>query len=342
MIDTQAPDFLVLARNPSYHGASAPIEVISYESHVEETALKLLRRDSLDLVQVSPVSFRALLEAVEPSDPLRNGAIRYEKTLELGFVYIGWNLIEGPTRDRRVRRALTHALNRERVLVEAFGGWGEVSNGPFPSRSPDNDPTVAPLPFDLGRAAALLDEAGWSVKDPEGRRGRWRGGTFEPLVIDVLHNSRAEWVVLFEIFRRDLERVGVTLNSRLPQGLDDDLDDRLARGDFSGFIGGWGMDWENDLYQVWHSSQADIPSGSNRIGFKNAEADRLIEAVREAQTEDARYELQHQLHRVIHDEQPYTFVVEEAMIIAFGRRLRGVRLSEGRPHDNTLSWWIDE
>ena len=41
----------------------------------------------------------------------------------------------------------------------------------------------------------------------------------------------------------------------------------------------WGLGWETDPYQIWHSSQA-VDKGSNFVGFKDAEADKLIEEAR--------------------------------------------------------------
>ena len=36
------------------------------------------------------------------------------------------------------------------------------------------------------------------------------------------------------------------------------------------------MGWDMDPYQIWHSSQADVPNGSNRVGFRNPEVDLKI------------------------------------------------------------------
>ena len=36
---------------------------------------------------------------------------------------------------------------------------------------------------------------------------------------------------------------------------------------------------DEDFYQIWHSSQADVPKGSNRVGFRNEAADELIAAI---------------------------------------------------------------
>ena len=76
---------------------------------------------------------------------------------------------------------------------------------------------------------------------------------------------------------------------------------------FDAYIAAWTVGWDADLYQIWHSSQADIPKGSNSIGFRNKEADKLIEALRVSMDTDERTKLLQAFHRLVADEQPYSF-----------------------------------
>ena len=54
---------------------------------------------------------------------------------------------------------------------------------------------------------------------------------------------------------------------------------KLHSKDFQAITLGWGTSPDIDFYQLWHSTQADIPKGSNYVGFRNAEADKIIEAM---------------------------------------------------------------
>ena len=56
---------------------------------------------------------------------------------------------------------------------------------------PDWNPNVLPLPFDPARAAALLDEAGWSARDPDGIRTR-DGRRFEFTFMLIANNEISE------------------------------------------------------------------------------------------------------------------------------------------------------
>jgi peptide/nickel transport system substrate-binding protein len=79
-----------------------------------------------------------------------------------------------------------------------------------------------------------------------------------------------------------------------------------------------------DPYQVWHSSQAE--AGSNYIGFDNAEADEIIEKARESFDRQERSRLYHRFHEIVHEEQPYTFLLAPKSLLAVDKRVHGVRV----------------
>ncbi len=81
----------------------------------------------------------------------------------------------------------------------------------------------------------------------------------------------------------------------------------MNTGDFDAVVLGWSMGIDPDLYQLWHSSQAG-PQQLNFIGYNNPKADDLIVRIRQEYNLDVQRHLAHQLHRLIAEEQPYTFL----------------------------------
>jgi peptide/nickel transport system substrate-binding protein len=61
-----------------------------------------------------------------------------------------------------------------------------------------------------------------------------------------------------------------------------------------------------DVYDLFHSSQAS--GGQNYGAWKSPEADALLEQIRHSADDTARHLLEQQLHRLIHEQQPYTFL----------------------------------
>ncbi len=96
--------------------------------------------------------------------------LRFTRMSDKGYVYIGWNHRNPRFQDPRVRRALTLATDRPTILSAFRGGFGRVAAIPTFVENPDFDPDIEPLPFDPDSAARLLDEAGWTGRDPDGIR----------------------------------------------------------------------------------------------------------------------------------------------------------------------------
>ena len=99
---------------------------------------------------------------------------------------------------------------------------------------------------------------------------------------------------------------------------------------------GWSMGWESDPYQIWHSSQAK--KGSNFVGFVNKEADEIIEKARREFDPKKRNEMYHRFHRIIHEEQPYTFLFTMNALVAVDRRFQNVNVYPMglEPRE----WWV--
>jgi peptide/nickel transport system substrate-binding protein len=83
-------------------------------------------------------------------------------------------LFENP----QVRRALTHAIDRDDMVQTMMKGMAEVVAGPMGSESGWHDPDLTPLPYDPPLALALLKKAGWTM-DPQAHCLMKNGKCFE-------------------------------------------------------------------------------------------------------------------------------------------------------------------
>src|SRR5262249_49694940 len=117
--------------------------------------------------------------------------------------------------DKRVRRAMTLALNRRQIIDSVFVGLGQLSTGPYLPGSPYNDPSVTPIPYDLEAAKKLLAEAGWSDSDGDGILEKQLPGEAKRVPFEftlLIYASSKEWGALANIFRDDLLKIGVKMN----------------------------------------------------------------------------------------------------------------------------------
>jgi ABC-type transport system substrate-binding protein len=97
---------------------------------------------------------------------------------------------------------------------------------------------------------------------------------------------------------------------------------RLEKKEYEACVLGWTTGLTPDPYQLWHSSQADVPASSNHIRFKNAEADKLIAEIRSCFDQARRIELCRKFHALLAEEQPYTFLFSPDSLQVINRRYR--------------------
>jgi ABC-type transport system substrate-binding protein len=237
---------------------------------------------------------------------------------------------------------MTYATNRAGILEKVFAGLGSLTTGPFQNTTPYYDSSIAPYPFDLDRAKKLLAKAGWQDTDGDGlldktlRPGDAKRTPFEFTIL--VYGSRQEYTALANIMKDDLLRIGVKMNIDAAEW--SLMQKRMEEKNFDAYTGGWGSPWESDPYQVWHSSQADVPKGSNRVGFRNKQADAIIEKLRDTFDRAERIRLSHEFHRIVHDEQPYTFFFDEKNVYCTWNEVKGIVFSKVRPITNSLPWWV--
>ena len=104
--------------------------------------------------------------------------------------------------------------------------------------------------------------------------------------------------------------------------------ERLEKRTYDACSLGWTTSFDPDPYQVWHS-QGIAPPGSNHVGYSNPELDKLIEALRETFDENERRRIGRRIERIIHEDQPYTFLYTPYSLAAVSSRFGNVRVFPG-------------
>ena len=342
-----------LERNEEYYGEQPAIQRLIYPIYANPdlTLMRLKAREET-FGGLRPSQYRdeikqweSVPEAQRPKNsPFLNGDILHKKYIGMAFSYLGWNAEKALFKDKRVRRAMTMALNRQGIIDTVFEGLGRVATGDIFALSAYNDPDIKPWPFDLDQARALLREAGWEDTDGDGLLDK----DLNPEDADpnrapfefrlLIYDSSPEYAALANIYKDDLLKIGVKMSVEAAEW--SLMQKKMDEKDFDCYTGGWALDWDPDLFQLWHSSQADIPKGSNYVGFRNPEADRIIETLRETFDRDERIRLLRQFQRILHEEQPYTFFRVPESVACWWKEVKRVEFAINRPHASSLPWWV--
>lgn len=304
---------VVLEKNPDYWGEKPHINRIVFRIITDSSvALQVLKRQELDVASLSPIQWEK-----------QTGSPDFEKHFDKfsyftpNYSYIGWNSRRPYFADKRVRTALAHLVNRELILDKVMYGLGAIVTNPFYINSPEYDKSIEPIPYDPAAARNLLEEAGWLDHDGDGIRDK-DGVKFSFEFLIPGGSETGEKIAT--ILKEELDGMGIDMTIRKTEWAV--FTTRLNERNFDAVTLAWSMGIESDPYQIWSSTQAE--SGSNFIGFKNAEADRLIETARKEFDRDKRIELYRRFSEIIHEEQPYTFLFCRKATVAVNKRFENV------------------
>ncbi|MBI5441340.1 MAG: ABC transporter substrate-binding protein [Deltaproteobacteria bacterium] len=205
------------------------------------------------------------------------------------YQYLAFNLEDPILRDVRVRRAVAHAIDRGRLIAFALEGLGRPATGLFPPEHWAHYPGTPAYDYDPGRAAALLDEAGYPDPDGPGPRPRFR------LSYKTSMDKTANEVA--RVIAEDLGRVGIAVEIRSFEWGTFFSD--VKAGNFQLISLRWiGMSDPDAVHFIFHSSSVP-PAGGNRGRYRSAEADRLIERSRRELDPALRRELLYAIQELV-------------------------------------------
>jgi peptide/nickel transport system substrate-binding protein len=321
---------IMLDANKNYWNGRPNVDQVELRFDVKaQDHLKELQAGHLDFAEiVVPSQWSGELRTPEFLERFETGSLD-----EHILTMIAWNCQKKPFDDKRVRVALTMALNRPRVIEEVLYGSARPLSGPFFASSWGADPNIAPWPFDVAKAAAALDDAG--LKKPA------TGPRFSVELVVQDEYRGSPYDEMLAIFRNDLDAAGVELKILyLPRN---EVVDRLILHNFDAVLFRFSADIADpDPYALLHSSQ--VNGGENYAAWVSADADKLLEQGRKTHDRAKRKEAYAGLHKIVHDEEPYTFLFEPQSVYAWSRRVHDVSavdLSALPRWPGVARWWVD-
>lgn len=293
-VDWETDEKIVVDANPRYFEGKPGLDGIIYRI-LPETALnemEILTR-GVDYSGIFPYEYKRMNEV-----PF----LKVYSQPSLGYTYIGYNLKNPLFQDKRIRQAMTYAVNREEIVQYVLYGLGVVATGPFPNHLWYCNPNVKPIPFDPQKARQLLAEAGWKEKNKDGVLVK-DGKPFRfTLITNSGNDTRRDVGVLAQ---RQLREIGIDVTFELYEW-SVFLKDFVNAKHFDACILGWSIGVDPDAYEIWHSSQ--IEKGFNFTSYRNPEADKLWEAGRREYDREKRKQIYWRIHELIAEDQPYTFL----------------------------------
>lgn len=299
----------VLEANDSFVLGKPGIKNIVFKVTTEATKLQMLEAGDIDFVDLS-VS-RDNVDYVE-----QLGYLGYRLYPTNGYGYIAFNHAKPQFQDPAVRKALTTALNREKVASSIFDEFAEVINVPQTKASwayAEGDNKYA---YNLEEAKKILDDAGWKVgadgireKDGVKLTVNFTGSSDNDVVDSILSVSDADWKALGVKYTN--EKMDFTSMREKQKGTDWDM-----------MFMAWGLTNDPNDQDVYGTG-----GSQNKTSYSNKKVDELYAKINQELDKDKAKELYKELYKELNNDLPYIFVYQRSDMYAYNGRVKGIENS---------------
>ena len=264
---------------------------------------------------------------VQLSDEMQAKGIRLLTSVRTSTFYMGFNMLDpvvggkeeaGPERARKLRQALSIAIDQEEFISIFMNGRGIAAMSPLPPGIfgyLDGEAGINPVVYDwLGDKASgqarrkpieaarkLLAEAGW----PNGRDAK----TGEPLVLSLDttsggmgDKSRLDWLT------RQFAKLDIQLVVRSTDF--NRFQEKLRKGAVQLYYLGWNADYpdpENFFFLLSGREGRVAKGGENTSNYSNPEFDRLFAEMKDMDNTPRRLEIVGRMNRILQEDAPWIF-----------------------------------
>ena len=330
-VEHKPGEFYRLAKNPTYWDKDKPyLDGIIYRVLPDAGAVAAaIEADQIQLAAFSavPLSDLPRLEKIKGVQVLNKGyeGITYQLTVEI-------NHRRKELADVRVRRAIAYAIDKDFVVKTIFRGYANASSGPIPRFDKQFFAADAAQPsFDVAKANALLDEAGYA------RQGGGMRFKLRLLPAPWFEQTRQ----MGDYLRQALRVVGI--------------DAELVNNDAAGHTKAIYTDQAFDLAigsPVYRNDpsisttilyQGGLPSGvpfSNQYGYNDAAVNATILKASETLDPNARAQLYREFQHQVAESQPLIHVAEFTFISVIRDKLRNVANNPRWATSNWADAWL--
>jgi len=303
---------IVLKRKENYWGASDvenPFLQAGSERMIfkiipdENTAINALKDGQLDVLSLK--SSRNFLELSQDTLMLEN--FNFFSPQQYSYYYIAMNNRKPGLSDKKVRKALAHALEVNSIINTVDQGFGTRTVGHFNPAKSYYANNIEANAYDITKSNKLLSEAGWADTNDNGIKDKIIDGQLTELEFDIIISGSQLTEGIAVLFKESLKDIGVSLNIVRKKYSIMRKEDIATRSFDMAAMAVTQDVAPDDPFPRWHSD-SDIPGGNNFVGYNSSEADELIESIREESDQTVRKERYIELQEQMHEDQPVIFL----------------------------------
>ena len=265
------------------------------------------------------------------------------------YDYIGWDNIDPTIFDKnkkiipnkffgnvKVRRALTYAINRNEILDNYLNGYGELAVSPVtPIFKNSIDSNITPYPYDVKKAKELLAEEGWRDSNNDGILDK--NGIKFSFTLDIPSgNPRRQFAST--VVKNNLKEIGIEMNvEQMEMGV---FLDNVFGKKINAWMASWYVPIPIELKPFWYSDLETTPM--NLVGYQNKSVDKLLDEMGKKNSEKRMNELYFQFQKIIHEDEPVTFLYWMDDIVGYNKRIKNIDINPLSIIQKCWNWSISK
>jgi peptide/nickel transport system substrate-binding protein len=331
LIKWQSGDKLILQSNPDYFEGQPYLDNYIYKIIPDiSTQFLELQTGSIDMMSLTPLQYSRQTNSIYFKENFQ----KY-KYPSRGYTYLGFNFKHPPFQDKRVRQAISYAIDKQEIIDGILFGLGLEATGPYVPNTWAYNPNVKKYPYNLNKAKQLLNSAGWSDTDNDGILDK-DGKPFEFTIITNQGNSQR--LRTATIIQWRLEMAGIKVNILVLEWstfINERIDTRL----FEAVLLGWGIGLDPDQHDIWHSSKTGEKE-FNFISYNNKEVDQLLEQGRRTFDKEKRKKAYFKFQEIIAEEVPYIFLYVPYALPIVHKRIKNIKAEPIGISYNLNKWYV--
>lgn len=307
IVEFKTDERVELEANENWIGGEPKIKRITVRIIPDSTTRVLeLRRGTMNF-EVNQIPFENVAE-FEKSD-------KHQVVKKPGSVwqYLAFNLKRPTLAKVEVRRAIAHAIDRQRIVQDLLRGHGVVADTMFGQGHWVRAENLPAYPYDPNRAKQLLDQAGYPDPDGDGPRPRFE--------LSFKTSTDAEANLRAEMIQQMLSQVGIKVNitsSEFGTFFED-----IGKGNFDIFSLSRNGIGDPDFYYIIFHSRNVPPEGQNRGYYSNPRIDQLIMEGRSTFDRAKRKQIYGEIQRTVQEDLPYVSLYHQVNVAVMDKSLQG-------------------
>jgi peptide/nickel transport system substrate-binding protein len=325
--------FTMISYSPDESGEFVPFgSYFEGPARVKMIRIKIIPDDNVRFLELKKGEINFVINGVDPDlleEVRKDERLTIDEATGSNFSYLGFNLHDPILKNRKVREAIAHGINKKEIIDNILLGQAEEDNTLISPLYWAHEKNVRTYEYDPERSKKLLDEAGY--KEP--------AGGDEPRFTLTYKTSQNELRRrIAQVLQGQLRIIGIQV--RIQSFEWGTFFSDIKSGNFQMYSLTWVGITDPDIYYYAFHSNSTPPRGANRNRYANPSLDGLLEEGRVETDLEKRKVIYGKIQRIISEDIPVLGLWFNKNILVRDKRVQGFVLRPDESFRPLKDAWI--